>query len=147
MNSRNRKNNNKGSLGGLIVLAIVFLVNIASTGAGTEFIAVMIAIAALIAVILAVVVIVKKALGTAKVSSPRAEKFSSYLNREEQGAEEQGFKRREPVVISYDERAQEKNFVRDRARRLAQLDGFLKNGIIEKEEYNILKARYLKEKV
>jgi len=142
MNNRKRKNN-KGSLGGLIAIVLVFLLNIAGTGAGS----LLIVLAAVIAVILAVVVIIKKALGKVNISSPRAVKLSSYLNREEKTAEENVFTRREPVVNSYDERAQENNFRRDQARRLAQLDAFLKNGLIEKEEYNILKSRYLKEKV
>jgi len=142
MNNRKRKNN-KGSLGGLIAIVLVFLLNIAGTGAGS----LLIVLAAVIAVILAVVVIIKKALGKVNISSPRAVKLSSYLNREEKTAEENVFTRREPVVNSYDERAQENNFRRDQARRLAQLDAFLKNGLIEKEEYNILKSRYLKEKI
>lgn len=146
MNNRKRKNN-KGSLGGLIAIVLVFLLNIAGTGVGSQLIAVLIVLAAVIAVILAVVVIIKKALGKVNISSPRAVKLSSYLNREEKTAEENVFTRREPVVNSYDERAQENNFRRDQARRLAQLDAFLKNGLIEKEEYNILKSRYLKEKI
>ena len=143
MNSRNRKNKGKSSWGGLIAIAIVFLVNIASSGAGAELLAVLIVLAAVIAIVLAFVFIVKKALGAGKID---AAKITSYLNREEQG-EERTFVRREPVTASYDENAQENNFHRDRAKRLAQLDVFLKNGIIEKEEYNILKSRYLKEKL
>lgn len=47
-----------------------------------------------------------------------------------------------PRTYVYDDRAYERNEQRDIQRRLAQLDDFLKNGIIEKEEYYILKARY-----
>lgn len=45
-------------------------------------------------------------------------------------------------TFDYDDRAYERNEQRDIQRRLSQLDEFLKNGIIEKEEYRILRARY-----
>ena len=137
MNNKKRKNNKSG-FGGLIAIAVVFLVNMASVGAGSELFAVLIGLAVVIAVIVAVVVVAKKSIGAAKISS--------YLNREEKN-EEKTFVPREAAPASYDENAQEKNFIRDRARRLAQLDGFLKNGIIDRKEYNILKSRYLKEKI
>lgn len=139
----NRKNKGKSSWGGLIAVVIILLVNMASSGADAEVFAILIVLAAIIAIVVAFTFIVKKALGAGKID---AAKITSYLNREEKG-EERVFVRREPSTASYDEQAQEKNFIRDRERRLAQLDGFLKNGIIGKEEYNILKSRYLKEKI
>ncbi len=36
----------------------------------------------------------------------------------------------------------EDHFVRDRNRRLAQLDDWLKNGLIDREEYRVLKRRF-----
>ena len=47
-----------------------------------------------------------------------------------------------PKTFVYDDRAYERNEARDVQRRLMQLDDFLKNGIIEKEEYRLLRARY-----
>ena len=38
----------------------------------------------------------------------------------------------------------EENIVRDRQRRLKQLDGFLKNGLIDKAEYMVLRSHYEK---
>lgn len=42
----------------------------------------------------------------------------------------------------YSDRVQEENLRRDQQRRLTQLEGFLKNGIIDKAEYEKLKSRY-----
>lgn len=42
----------------------------------------------------------------------------------------------------YEENADGRNSQRDQQRRLAQLDDFLKNGIIDKEEYEVLRSRY-----
>ena len=42
----------------------------------------------------------------------------------------------------YDENLREDSTQRDRERRLRQLEAFYKNGIIEKEEYLLLKSRY-----
>ena len=36
----------------------------------------------------------------------------------------------------------EDHFARDKAKRLRQLDDWLKNGLIERDEYRVLKARY-----
>ena len=45
-----------------------------------------------------------------------------------------------PVV--YNERSAEELFLRDKQKRLEQLEVFLKNGIVDKNEYNLLKKRY-----
>jgi len=47
-----------------------------------------------------------------------------------------------PVV--YNERSAEELFCHDHQKRIAQLEVFLKNGIIDKKEYAILKERYEK---
>ena len=39
----------------------------------------------------------------------------------------------------------EDHFARDRAQRIAQLDEWLKNGLIERDEYRLLKSRYMQE--
>ena len=44
----------------------------------------------------------------------------------------------------YDENLREDSSQRDRERRLRQLEDFYKNGIIEKDEYQLLKSRYEK---
>ena len=45
----------------------------------------------------------------------------------------------------YNDNIREENAVRDRQRRLRQLDDFYKNGIINKEEYRVLRNRYGRE--
>lgn len=44
----------------------------------------------------------------------------------------------------YNENSAEQNFYRDKQRRLRQLDDFLKNGLIDKNEYLVLRSRYEK---
>ena len=44
----------------------------------------------------------------------------------------------------YNENSAEENFLRDKQRRIRQLDGFLKNGLIDKDEYLKLRSRYEK---
>ena len=45
-----------------------------------------------------------------------------------------------PCIVC--EQTGEDHFARDKARRIAQLDEWLKNGIIDKNEYRVLKDRY-----
>ena len=60
--------------------------------------------------------------------------------------QEDSFVSHKQEIAKFDENAQENNFIRDRERRLKQLEVFLKNGIIEKEEYLLLRKRYEKNK-
>lgn len=46
--------------------------------------------------------------------------------------------------VEYNEFSAEENFIRDRQRRMRQLDDFLKNGLIDKNEYMVLRSRYEK---
>ena len=54
---------------------------------------------------------------------------------------QQSFPKPDPYCVSC-ELSGEDHFVRDRQRRLAQLDEWLKNGIVGKEEYLVLKRRF-----
>ena len=45
----------------------------------------------------------------------------------------------------YNENSAEQNFIRDKQRRIRQLDDFLKNGLIDKNEYLKLRSRYEKQ--
>ena len=47
----------------------------------------------------------------------------------------------EPSCIVCDHTGED-HFVRDKAQRIAQLDEWLKNGLIDREEYRVLKSRY-----
>ena len=46
------------------------------------------------------------------------------------------------VQNEFKEYSSEENFIRDKQRRIKQLDGFLKNGLIDKAEYMVLKSHY-----
>jgi hypothetical protein len=45
-----------------------------------------------------------------------------------------------PCIVC--EQTGDDHFQRDKARRIAQLDDWLKNGIIDKDEYRVMKDRY-----
>ena len=45
-----------------------------------------------------------------------------------------------PCIVC--EQTGEDHFVRDKARRIAQLDEWLKNGLIDRNEYRVMKDRY-----
>ena len=45
-----------------------------------------------------------------------------------------------PCIVC--ENTGEDHFKRDKARRIAQLDDWLKNGLIDRSEYRVLKDRY-----
>ena len=45
-----------------------------------------------------------------------------------------------PCIVC--EQTGEDHFLRDKARRIAQLDEWLKNGLIDREEYRVMKDRY-----
>ena len=47
----------------------------------------------------------------------------------------------EPNCIVCDHTGED-HFVRDKAQRIAQLDEWVKNGLIDREEYKVLKSRY-----
>lgn len=50
-----------------------------------------------------------------------------------------------PEASVYDENITKMGIEADWVRRFAQLDSFLKNGIIDKNEYNVLREKYKKE--
>lgn len=117
----------------LILAVLVVLFNVAADADSLS-----IGISAIFAAILAVVFAAKKLLGeksgersttaSAKAAAPQRETALHFdLSKE----------RSEGKYASYDH---------DTAHRLEQLDSFLKNGIIDKKEYRLLKERYLQGK-
>jgi len=141
----------KNGMGGVIFMFVVFLMNIIGSGAD-EAAAIIIAIAAIAVVVGVFALIVKKAIGLntqkSSVSFSNAKNIRQGMKMpawNKDPKETPVFRPSKTAAVSFDENAQEKNFIRDRERRLRQLDGFLQNGIIEKEEYLILKARYMKD--
>lgn len=157
-NSSKKKN---GSAAGWIIAAvIVFLFNVLKDSSGDSdmiigLIAVIVVLAVIVTVVSGIVKAAKKSAAKQsgdKFSSDRAERFSAH----DQNAEM--FKKRSGSAFSsqtgaparaaaperkyYDGNAENENFERDKERRLAQLDEFLKNGVIDKSEYRTLRSRY-----
>ena len=143
---KKRDDNRKKSWGGIAGTVFLLLISMAGSEGGAVFAGIIILVA-----VAAVMIIVGKKLGTAAVNSSntpagRAKRIfeSSAWNKDV--PEEDVFVAKAPEIRSYDENAAEKNFIRDKERRIRQLDGFLKNGIIDKNEYRVLRDRYEKSK-
>lgn len=143
MNDRERQNSKKNPSGGKGILALIVsivLMNIISAGGGSV-IWFILAIALIIAIMVIAVKAVKKAAqknsaGSAPVQWTRPD------NDRRQNAPKSAERPVYTPQTVYNENASAENFQRDRQRRIAQLDGFLKNGIIDKEEYKVLLSRY-----
>ncbi len=144
MNDRERQSSKKKQSGGgkgiLAVIVSIVLMNIISAGGGSV-IWFILAIALIIAIMVIAVKAMKKAAqknsaGSAPIQWTRPE------NDRRQNAPKSAERPVYTPQTVYNENASAENFQRDRQRRIAQLDGFLKNGIIDKEEYKVLLSRY-----
>ena len=143
MNDRERQNSKKNPSGGKGILAVIgaiVLMNVISAGGGSV-IWFILAIALIIAIMVIAVKEMKKAAqknsaGSAPVQWTRPD------NDRRQNAPKPAERPVYTPQTVYNENASAENFQRDRQRRIAQLDGFLKNGIIDKEEYKVLLSRY-----
>ena len=143
MNDRERQNSKKNPSGGKGILALIVsivLMNIISAGGGSV-IWFILAIALIIVIFVIAVKAGKKAAqknsaGSAPVQWTRPD------NDRRQNAPKSAERPVYTPQTVYNENASAENFQRDRQRRIAQLDGFLKNGIIDKEEYKVLLSRY-----
>lgn len=137
MNSDDKKKNKKPTPYALILVVLAILFNVAADADalsnGAFFV-----IVAILAAVTAAVFAAKKLLGAksgersttaaGKAAAPQRETALHFdLSKE----------RSEGKYAAYDH---------DTAHRLEQLDSFLKNGIIDKKEYRLLKERYLQGK-
>ena len=140
MNYKNRGERGKKSSGTAVIpaiLAIVLAMNAAAGTADGSLIILLVAICFIAGIGAAIVMAAKKA------ARSGALKFNSAGKREKNTVEDKALSStgsRAPAV--YNERAAEELFLRDRQKRLEQLEVFLKNGIVDKNEYNLLKKRY-----
>lgn len=128
---RNRNRSGKNPIG-LIAIAAIILFNIASEGISSnpDIIAFIIGIAVIAAVVFAVIMLLKKGISAAKAGAAGFSKPERFTHNSK------GRKAESPAP-SYT------GMNPDLDRRLRQLDSFLKNGIIDKSEYNILRNRYI----
>ncbi len=145
MNNTNKKPEKKKSPAIIVItIALALFSLLDSAGGDAEmFIGFIVIVAVIVALIFAVIKIVNKAVysgaGKTTVRSKAAQAVSKWSG-DSNGIP--AFSGSKPKSFAYDDRAYERNEQRDIQRRLSQLEDFLKNGIIEKEEYNILRARY-----
>ena len=144
MNDRERQSSKKKQSGGgkgiLTVIGAFILMNVISAGGGSV-IWFILAIALIIVILVIAVkagkkVAQKNSAGSAPVQWTRPD------NDRRQNAPKSAERPVYTPQTVYNENASAENFQRDRQRRIAQLDGFLKNGIIDKEEYEVLLSRY-----
>ena len=132
MNQRNRKNKNSSGYIGFVVIALMALLNAAS-GIAFDDVFVFVAIAAALAIagfVLAMLLAKKKGM-TAKNNAFYAERAKEKAKHV--------FMREE-----FNEETVKCSHPRGKEKYLRQLDNFLASGLIDKNEYRILKARYEK---
>ena len=164
MNEKKKKNKNKkGGAWGLLIFVLIWLINAVdwddlgyyvwrfrralSGGDGGEALGIGFGLLGLILVI----VILAKAAGKARArreetpvrtqSAREKQQPSIRLHSTHPAVSRQSFSEPDPYCLVC-EQTGEDHFARDRAQRIAQLDTWLKNGIIDRAEYRALKDRY-----
>ncbi len=162
MNEKKKKKN-KGGAWGLLIFVLIWLINAVdwddlgyyirrfrralSGGDGGEALVIGFALLVLILGIS----VVAKAAGKARArreetpvrtqSSREKPQPSIRLHSTHPAVSRQSFSEPDPYCLVC-EQTGEDHFARDRAQRIAQLDTWLKNGIIDRAEYRALKDRY-----
>lgn len=127
--NKDRKKKKQNPLGVIAAIVIVFLAEFADSADGIAaliFIAVIVGIAVLL-----VKKLKPKAAATARESAeqPRSEgRHISFV----------------PEIHLHSDGSECVNTLRGREKYYAQLDSFLKNGIIDRDEYNFMRERYAK---
>ena len=154
MNNRDNKKNNKNSPDVIIfTIAAIILINIIDSGNfGALFFAII-----FIGIFISTFLVIKSKIskanveknggGTAKSSfqsQNNSQMWKKHSDPEAAVTEKVYAPRHEtaPQKQCYDSSDVFDNYERDKQQRIEQLDVFLKNGIIEREEYHILKEKY-----
>ena len=137
--NRNRQKKKNSPLAIAFAVLLAFFSIAESAGGAAD---VSIGIIVIIAIILAVFFVVGKLSKNVREKGGAAVKDSIITRFSRDSGDTPPVTASRPKTFIYDDRAYERNEQRDIQRRLSQLDEFLKNGIIEKEEYRILRARY-----
>lgn len=138
MRRYNNGRKNTGSYIGPAALAIFLVLNAALGSNGEGIIVALLSIIVIAALIGTVFVLMKKA---AKKGTGFAA-MKKTASREKAVEDKPSFSTGSGSPAVYNENSAQELFLRDRQKRLEQLDVFLKNGIVDKEEYNLLKKRY-----
>ena len=134
MNNRNNKNQKKSMIPGLIVLAAVLAFNLVDGAADGNPMLIVVVLGSLI-VLLAIAVTV----AAVKKAAARGGVAERPVRSEAAG-------RRPPAFMrdAEQEEAIHCAHVRGKQKYIEQLDSYLKNGIIDKAEYRVLRERYEK---
>ena len=136
MNKRDKKKSPQGMVPGLIVLFTVMIFNFIAGATDDGPVAVIAAVACfVVAVIVAVTVFAVKraASGDASAQTARSAERAPAEHR--------------PTIRLHADEAEEAihcSHVRGKQKYIEQLESYLKNGIIDKAEYRVLKERYEK---
>lgn len=148
-NREKKRGTGKNGWVGLAVIAVAFLINLLESSEirVVGLLTMLIAVAAVVIFVVFFVKGMKKASGTknrAGIPTPvKAVDTRRAEIRRETRPEMMQRPAYTPTAV-YDENAVTANFARDRQKRIDQLQTFLKNGIIDKDEYQILLSRYEK---
>ena len=144
MNDRERQNSKTNKSGGgkgiLIVAGFIILMNVISAGGGEAILGIFV-----IALLIGIMIFFLKQRKKAAQKKAEAQAPVRWSAPEPDRRPNRAVPAERPAYTPqpvYNENTSGENFQRDRQRRLAQLDGFLKNGIIDKEEYKVLRSRY-----
>lgn len=125
-------------------MVIGFLLNLTDSDIPFDAVVAIVQIVIFLAVVVAVVKIGKRAVNEKKNGKRKPERRSFSVNDRPRTYERPEADRMPDAKQRkyYDENTIFQNQERDSDRRLRQLDDFLKNGIIDREEYKILRSRY-----
>ena len=142
MNDRERQNSKTNKSGGgkgiLIVAGFIILMNIISAGGEA-----ILGIFVIVLIIGTVVFFLKRKKAARKKAEDQANvRWSAPVPERRQNRAVPAERPAYTPQTVYNENTSGENFQRDRQRRMAQLDSFLKNGIIDREEYKVLRSRY-----
>ena len=133
-----KQKNNKGV--GLIAVVLLFVIGTIESAIGDEsafagiFAFVLVAFVVIV-VLTAIVKNAKRAASSGKTENTHAPRTTVVPDRREE------FSAPDAYCVVCDHTGED-HFARDKALRIAQLDDWLKNGIIDKDEYRVMKERY-----
>ena len=133
----NKTEKKKGSLIGVVITVAAAMIGL--IGENTEDAAVILIVIAVIVAVAVVAVYAKK--GKEAAAKKTSDRMSAYVSR--------GRSYTSPVKVSpkanCDYGEDNCEYSHDEQRRIKQLNDFLKNGTIDREEYKVLLERYRKE--
>lgn len=149
MSNNKNKPEKKNSKGGLIFAGILILLSIMDDMGddAASIIGVVICIAVFFGICALIGAANKKKKSKSTSSAVNAERKTARKNQTDNipyKKPEPTTEKAEPARKYYDSDCEQMSTQHDHDRRMEQLDGFLKDGIIGREEYEILKTKYMR---